>query len=277
MTAPKKPPAEPVLSVVSPVRDMAAFLPDALDSVAGLRTPHEHIVIDGGSEDGTVELLGARDDPDLSWVSEPDRGQTHAVNKGLARARGELVGWLNGDDAYFPEAVDRAVEHLLRNPDAVAVFGGMEFVDEHGQPFRTHIPGPFEWRRCLFWGTFLPTPTIIFRRSRLESSGVLHERFADAADYDFYLRLLQGQRMDLIDEPLVRFRYHPTSKSEADVWTQHDEALAIRLAWARGPLDRGLMKGWESLKRAILPRISNWPKAQPSTAVRLAERLRGSG
>ncbi len=264
----------PVLSVVTPVRNMAKYLPDTLDSVASLSTPHEHIVVDGGSGDGTVELLSGRDDPALSWTSEPDRGQTHAVNKGFERARGELVAWLNGDDAYFPEAVDRAVEHLIRTPEAAAVFGGMEFTDEDGVPFRTHVPQEFNWRRCLFWGEFLPTPTIIFRRSLLEEVGGLQERFADAADYDFYLRLLKGRRMDVIDEPLVRFRYHPTSKSEADVWTQHDEALAVRLEWARGPMDRALMRGYESLKRAVLPRISNWPKPHPSSAVRVADRIR---
>src|SRR5688500_13087864 len=160
-----------LLSVVTPVRNQARYLGETLETVAALSVPHEHIVVDGGSDDGTVELLSGRDDPALSWTSEPDRGQTHAVNKGFERARGELVAWLNGDDAYFPEAVDRAVEHLTSTPDAVAVFGGMEFTDEHGAAFRTHVPKEFNWRRCLFWGEFLPTPTIIFRRSRLEQSG----------------------------------------------------------------------------------------------------------
>src|SRR3954451_4922666 len=98
----------PVLSVVTPVRHSAAYLPHALDSVAKLRVPHEHIVIDGGSTDGTVELLEKRGDPRLHWISEPDRGQTHAVNKGFARASGELLAWLNGDDELISDAVDRA-------------------------------------------------------------------------------------------------------------------------------------------------------------------------
>jgi hypothetical protein len=80
--------------------------------------------------------------------------------------------------------------------------------------------------------------------------------------------------MDLMPEPLVRFRYHPQSKSTKDVWTQHDEALAIRLKWARNGLDRAAMRGYEGLKRAILPRISNWPQPHPSPLQRLAGRLR---
>jgi glycosyltransferase involved in cell wall biosynthesis len=266
------PQAPPTLSVVTPARDMGAYLPEALDSVAALQSPHEHIVVDGGSGDGSVGMLSGRDDPALRWTSEPDRGQTHAVNKGFERARGDLVGWLNADDAYVPGAVDRAVAHLVATPEADAVFGGVEFVGDDGAPFRTHQPRPFSWRRCLFWGTYLPTPTIIFRRELLDRHGLLDEAYADAADYDFYLRLLHGSRMDLMPEPLVRFRYHAESKSTKDVWTQHDEALAIRLKWARGPLDRMLMRGYEGAKRAVLPRISSWPQPHPSGAVKLLRR-----
>jgi len=119
------------LSVVTPVFNSARFLAETLDSVARLTVSHEHIVLDGGSTDGTVQLLEARGDPRLTWVSEPDRGQTHAVNKGFERAQGELLGWLNGDDEYVSEAVDRAVSDLLAHPE-VAVYGGMDITDEDG-------------------------------------------------------------------------------------------------------------------------------------------------
>lgn len=121
----------PVLSVVTPVFNSARFLAETLDSVARLTVSHEHIVLDGGSTDGTVQLLEARGDPRLTWVSEPDRGQTHAVNKGFERAQGELLGWLNGDDEYVSEAVDRAVSDLLAHPE-VAVYGGTDITDEDG-------------------------------------------------------------------------------------------------------------------------------------------------
>ena len=108
---------------MTPVFNAVRFLRETLESVAALGVSHEHIVVDGGSRDGTVELLEARDDPSLSWVSERDRGQTHAVNKGLERATGELVGWLNGDDEYVAEAVDRAVAHLLAGPSSTPSSG----------------------------------------------------------------------------------------------------------------------------------------------------------
>jgi glycosyltransferase involved in cell wall biosynthesis len=262
-----------MLSVITPARNMAAYLPDTLDSVAALSTPHEHIVIDAASEDGTVELLRGREDPNLAWISEPDRGQTHAVNKGLERSSGELLAWLNADDAYIPDAVDRAVEHLAGGPKAMAVYGQINYVDESGRIFRTVTPPRFSWRRYLYLGSFLPTPTLIFRRELLVRAPSLNEAYADAADYDFYLRLLRGARVDRIDEPLVNFRYHAASKSSADVWTQLDEAQQIRLGWARNPVQRALIRSWEGAKRAILPRISSWPHPEPTGSVRLLRRV----
>ena len=263
--------------MITPARNMARYLPDTLDSVAALRARHEHIVIDGASDDGTVELLEGREDPHLTWISEPDGGQTEAVNKGLRRAQGELLAWVNADDAYIPEAVERALDHLRRNPLAGAIFGGVNYVDEHGEVFRTLIPPRFSWRRYLYLGTWVTTPTIVFRRELLAQAPTLNEGYADAADYDFYLRLLRGVRVDLIEEPLINFRYHPASKSESDVWTQLDEAREIRRGWARNPAQIAVMEGWEGVKRAILPRISSWPHPEPSGVVKLLRRggLRG--
>jgi glycosyltransferase involved in cell wall biosynthesis len=262
-----------LLTVITPARNMARYLPETLDSVAAIECPHEHLVVDGASDDGTVDLLEERDDPDLKWVSEPDRGQTDAVNKGIERSRGELIAWLNADDTYVPAAVDGAIAHLEHNPETMAICGAINYVDESGAVFRTLTPPRFSWRRYLYLGSFLPTPTVIFRRRLLAQAPSLNEAYADAADYDFYLRLLRGARVDLIDEPLVNFRYHPTSKTTSDVWTQLDEAQAIRLSWARNPIDRALMRSWEGAKRAILPRISSWPHPEPTGAVKLLRRL----
>lgn len=266
-----------LLSVITPARNMARFLPDTLDSVAALDAPHEHIVVDGASDDGSVELLEGREDPHLTWISEPDSGQTEAVNKGLRLARGDLLAWVNADDAYIPEAVDRALDHLEHNPEVGAIFGGVNYVDENGEVFRTLVPPRFSWRRYLYFGAFVTTPTIIWRRELLEQAPSLNQAYADAADYDFFLRLLRGARVDLIEEPLLNFRYHPESKTTTDVWVQLNEAKEIRLGWARNPLQRGIMLGWEGARRAILPRISSWPHPEPRGAVKLLRRIGARG
>jgi glycosyltransferase involved in cell wall biosynthesis len=250
----------PVLSVVTPVYNSARYLSDTLESVARVTVPHEHIVIDGGSTDGTVELLEARADPRLRWLSEPDRGQTHAVNKGFAQARGALLAWLNGDDEYVADAVDRAVALLRRMPSLDAVYGCMEITDATGTSRRLYRPWRFNWRLYLVLGDYVTTPTIIFRRKLLEDVAPLDETYVDAADYDFYLRLLRHARVERLPEPLVRFRYQPESKTGRDYVRGQREALQIRLKWARGRPERLLMEGVHRLKHALLPRVSRWPR-----------------
>ena len=266
-----------MLSVITPARNMARFLPDTLDSVAGLRTTHEHIVVDGASDDGTIELLEGREDPHLRWISESDSGQTEAVNKGLRLAQGDLLAWVNADDAYIPAAIDRALGHLERHPEVGAIFGAVNYVNENGEVFRTLVPPRFSWRRYLYFGAFVTTPTIIWRRELLEQAPSLNQDYKDAADYDFYLRLLRGVRVDRIDEPYLNFRYHPTSKTTTDVWVQLNEALDIRLRWARNPLQRGIMRSWEGMRRAVLPRISSWPHPEPRGLVKLLRRIGARG
>jgi hypothetical protein len=109
-------------------------------------------------------------------------------------------------------------------------------------------------------GDYIPTPSIIFRRSLLDEVGLLDEQYVDAADYDFYLRLFERCRVERRPEALIRFRYHPDSKTATDVWLQQREALQIRLKRAKGPLDKALMQGFDFAKRTVLPRISRWPK-----------------
>ena len=266
-----------MLSVVTPTYNMARYLPDTLDSVAALRTTHEHIVVDGNSDDGTIELLEGREDPHLRWVSAPDSGQTEAVNKGLRMAQGDLVAWVNADDAYIPDVVDRALERFERDPGLGAIFGAVNYVDEHGEIFRTLVPPKFSWRRYLYFGAFVTTPTIIWRRELMDRAPSLNEGYVDAADYDFFLRLLRGVRVERIDEPVLNFRYHPTSKTTTDVWTQLNEAKEIRLRWARNPLQEGIMRGYEGARRAILPRISSWPHPEPRGVVKMLRKIGARG
>lgn len=270
----------PTLSIITPVYNSADYLAELLGSVARLRTPRQHLVLDAASTDGTVELLGSRSDPGLEWVSEPDRGQTHAVNKGLQRATGDYVNWVNGDNAYHSEAVDRAVAMLEADPSLMIVFGGIDIVDEHGATRRRYIPAQYNWHRYLYVGDYVPTETIIFRRSLLAQVGLLDERFRDAADYDFYLRLFHGQRVERVAEPLLRYRYHPDSKTGRDPWLAQAEHRQIRAQWARGPRDRAIMTGIDRLKRTILPRISPWPRPypeEPDSSTRAAQDSTAAG
>jgi glycosyltransferase involved in cell wall biosynthesis len=261
MTGPQES-AAPLLSVVTPVFNPGSYLEACLDSVARLRVAREHVVIDGGSTDGTADRLRDRDDPQLHWLSEPDRGQTHAVNKGLAMARGSLVTWINGDDVVVENGVQRAVDHLQRTPDCEVVYGGLDFTDADGNVRRAYRPARWSWHRYLLLGDYVPTPTFIFRAARARQVGPLDERWVDAADYDFYLRLTHGVRVDRMRDAHVRFRYHAGSKTGTNVWKQLDEAQQIRLSWSRSWRDRAVMVGLDRAKRLVLPPLTGgrWPR-----------------
>jgi glycosyltransferase involved in cell wall biosynthesis len=251
-----------LLSVLTPIYNPGRYLAACLDSVSALTVDHEHVVVDGGSSDGTVDVLRAREDPALRWISEPDRGQTHAVNKALAMARGELLMWVNGDDEVVPEGVQAAVEHLQRTPDCQVVYGGLDFTDADGTLRRPYRPAGWSWLRYLLLGDYVPTPTFIFRAEHAARVGELDERWVDAADYDFYLRLTHGVRVDRMERPHVRFRWHEASKTGSNVWKQLDEAQAIRLAWSRSRRDRAAMIAFDRGKRALLPALTRgrWPE-----------------
>jgi hypothetical protein len=188
--------------------------------------------------------------------------------------------WINADDAVVPAAVDSAVEHLQRNPQLAAVYGGIELMDADGRTQRTYIPEAWSRRRFVYLGDYIPLPTVIFRRSLLDETGLLDEQWRDAADYDFYLRVFDGRQVERLPEPLVRFRFHEDSKTSKDVWTQQRELLEIRLRRARNRRQRAAMIGIDRAKRAILPRISHWPRLlpdegeKPSLVIRAADRWR---
>jgi glycosyltransferase involved in cell wall biosynthesis len=268
------------LSVVTPCFRQVRYVRETLDSVAALATPHEHIIFDGGSDDGTLDVLREHAGSDVRWTSEPDRGQTHAVNKGLEAAGGEFVMWINADDVVIPDAVDRAVAKLDADPGLAAIYGGIELIDAESTTQRTYIPEDWSWRRFVYLGDYIPLPTVIFRRALLEQTGVLDEHWVDAADYDFYLRVFDGRRVERIPEALVRFRFHADSKTSKDVWTQQRELLEIRLKRARNRRQRAAMLSIDRAKRAILPRISHWPRLlpeegeKPSALIRAADRWR---
>lgn len=250
----------PQLSVVTPTYEYGRFLEQLLDSVARLRTEHEHIVLDGGSTDQTVALLEAREDPALHWTSQADRGQNDAVNRGLRRVRGDYVAWVNSDNVLVAGAFDAAVALLERREDVHAVFGGIDIIDEKGVVRRRYVPPPFHWRRWLYLGDYVPTETIVFRRALLATAPQLDEACGDAADYDFYLRLLHLRRVERLAGPMLLYRHHAAAKTTSNPWRGQRATRAVRERWAVRPRQIALMRGIDLAKRSVLPLISPWPE-----------------
>ncbi len=209
----------PSVSVITPSLDQGAFIGDALASVAGQRYPGlEHIVVDGGSSDGTVEILRASGGA-VRWTSEPDAGQGDAVNKGIARARGEIVGWLNADDFYAPGAAAAAAAFLAAHPEADVVYGDCLYLYQDAEPEETRLvrAWPFDLDALLNVGCYIPQPATFVRRAAL--AGVaLDATLRFALDYDLWIRLARaGRSFAYLPLTLAVFRITPGSKSGHDL------------------------------------------------------------
>jgi glycosyltransferase involved in cell wall biosynthesis len=211
----------PLVSVLTPSFNQGRFVADCIRSVANQTyRPIEHIISDGGSEDGTLDVL-LRAPRTVTWVSEADRGQSHALNKSFSRSTGEIIGWLNSDDAYFdPEAIASVVELFRRHPEVDVVYGHAALANAAGEILHFMWAPPFNFR-LLRTTNFIVQPTGFVRRRALGDS-VVDEAYEHSMDRELWLRLAQAYRFKRVDRVLAIDRHHPDRK----VYTRRDLALA---------------------------------------------------
>lgn len=204
----------PLVSVVTPSLNQGRFIEETILSVKNQDYPRlEHLVIDGGSTDATVDILRRYDH--LVWISEPDRGQADAVNRGIRMAKGEILGWLNSDDTYAPGAIRAAVSHLLRHPEVDLVYGDCHVVDERGDLLEIRRSRPFDYRRLLTLDLTIPQPTVFFRKCILEQVGMFDPELNYAMDFHFWVRVGRVGRIGHLPGLVARFRSYAEAKSTA--------------------------------------------------------------
>jgi len=214
----------PRVSIVVPSFNQGRFIEETIRSVLLQGYPElQLLVIDGGSRDATVEILQRYDAHIDYWVSEPDRGQTHAINKGLERATGEIFTYLNSDDLLHPGAIHRVVEVFLREPDVAVVHGECLYVDEEGRERyrqRGKVDGFVDYLRI--WERFsasdhITQPEAFCRREAILAVGGFREELQSVMDFEMWLRLLaRGYRFRAIDAPVAHFRTYASQKSSVD-------------------------------------------------------------
>ena len=232
--------ARPDITVITPNWNGARFLERCVRSVVNQRAGGvrlEYLVIDGGSTDDSLKLLERYADEFDVLVSEPDSGPADAINKGLRRATGDIVAWLNADDWYFPGALRRVVDAFAAHPQRALGFGRCVIVDEADQEIRRGITRfkeaffPLSARFTIQSINYISQPAMFFRRSALESAGLLRSDLKAAWDYDLALRLWrQGGGFVIKGGPLAAFRWHEGSISGRHFRQQFKEEFEVAVA-----------------------------------------------
>jgi glycosyltransferase involved in cell wall biosynthesis len=206
----------PRISIVTPSYNQTQFLEETIRSVLMQGYPNlEFLVLDGGSQDDSLEIL-EKYSPFLSyWHSQKDKGQSDAINQGLRMATGDIVAWINSDDTYLPGVFERIVT-LFDRKDMQVVYGCAYFIDEESKIVGEYPAGPIhsDWRRFRYWrGWPIPQPTVFVRRGLLEQFGYLDTSLHYALDYDLLIRLSCHMKLYFLDTPLANYRIHTHSKT----------------------------------------------------------------
>ncbi len=205
----------PKISIVTPSFNQGQYLEETIRSVLLQNYPNmEYIVIDGGSTDNSVEILRKYEPWLAYWVSESDKGQTHAINKGLTRATGQIIAYINSDDIYLPEALFRAVMLFSANPEINWVVGACiaGYSIEQGELKIPRIPS-LPWR-CLLKDYFILQPSVFLRATCIRKYGFFDESLHFSMDYDYWCRLLVTRDIPVLtNEALSFFRFHGGSKT----------------------------------------------------------------
>ncbi len=263
----------PKISVVTPSFNQGTYLKETLGSLVSQRYPDlEVIVMDGGSTDDSVEVIRSFEESIAHWESQPDRGQSHAINKGFERATGDVLCWLNSDDVLLPGALNAVAHAFNTHADWSWISGScLQFGERlHSVGGFYELPNdPAEWMvHCP-----ISQPSTFWRRSLYERFGGLDESFHYALDYEYWVRLATGGiKLHFVDRPLSAYRLHDESKTvsqaekfaaeEARLREKHRERLSPP---QKAKLDRLLSRSgaMDSLSQSVmLLQDSKWDEAR---------------
>jgi glycosyltransferase involved in cell wall biosynthesis len=205
----------PLVSIVTPSFNQADYLEVTINSVLDQDYPNlEYIVVDGGSTDGSLEILQRYDEHIDFWTSEPDQGQADAINRGLRMAKGEVVAWLNSDDVYLPGAISEAVEALAANPQAGMVYGDGIMVGSDLQVYDRHHYPQLDLVDLLAFEVILQ-PAVFLRKSVLDEVGYLDESYDLILDHELWIRICSRHPIRHVSSYWALERTHQQAKTIA--------------------------------------------------------------
>jgi glycosyltransferase involved in cell wall biosynthesis len=247
----------PLVSIVTPSYNQGKYLETTMRSVLAQDYARiEYILIDGGSTDSSLDIIRTYEDQLAYWVSEPDQGQTAALNKGFEQAQGEVFAWLNADDTYLPHAVSEAVAFLQAHPEVGMVYGDANFIDAEGRVIGKFNAQQTSYQRLRRGGVYIPQQAAFWRASLWHRVGPLDPSYYFAMDYDLWVRLAQVTQLRYLPGHVwANFRLHDDAKTIAADERCWPEMLRIHRR------DGGGWFSWIFLRyyvRRLLAPVINW-------------------
>lgn len=230
----------PKISIVTVSYNQGQFIEDNILSVINQNYPNlEHIIIDAGSTDGTLELL-KKYDKHLNWVSEPDNGQSDGLNKGFKKATGEIIGWFNSDDRVAPGALHKVARFFMDNPDEIAVVGDINLINENGDLLRRVISEPYEYNNMINKKRGVTQPSTFLKKMIFGKIGYLNESLHYAMDFDLFLRVSSIRTVPYLKYSLADFRLQPAAKSTNGLINFRKEHIKIARSYNASYLSKGI-------------------------------------
>lgn len=223
----------PKITIVTPSFNQGPFIERTILSVLGQGYPNlEYIVMDGGSTDGTIEIL-KRYEGRLTWTSEKDKGQTDAINKGITRSTGDIIAYLNSDDVYEPGALIRVADHFSAHPEIMWLTGKCRIIDEQDREIRRPITAYKNFLlRHFSYSLLLVTnpvsqPATFWRRSAVTEFGLFDETEHLVMDYDYWLRVGKNHPLAVLDGYLAGFRVYAATKTSSSFLTTFKREMEL--------------------------------------------------
>ena len=228
----------PLISIITPSYNQAEFIEETIQSVLGQGYPRlEYIVIDGGSNDGSVDIIKRHDKGIHYWISEDDHGQADAINKGLAQASGDIIGYLNSDDLLLPGSLSALAAAYEGNEGKQLLFMGDCLMGGHSSSeihscWQPNVPGTF--LDAIEAVGLCPQPATFWTRSRQHSNQLFVDRYRFCMDYEFWINLLdRGFQICRIDKPLAFYRHHDAAKGanlHSVMWSEHAATVVLAMS-----------------------------------------------
>jgi len=243
----------PKISIVTPSLNQGQFIEETIRSVLLQGYPNlEYIIIDGGSTDETIEIIRKYEKWLALWVTEPDRGQSHAINKGFNQSEGRIIAWINSDDFYLKGTFRKAVEFFSKSSDIDMIFGECHAVNEKYEVVKIReVPNEFDVNRLIAKDCFINQPATFFKRTIFKEVGGLDESLEFSMDYDLWIRIGLKCKVKRIDAYLSYFRQHPNAKTtrKSNNPIQYHENMKIRKKYG------GLKQKYEYYRHVVFDEI----------------------